>query len=516
MSRRSKVELFEAIRREYEHGAGTIKGVADKLGVHRRMVREALASAVPRERKKAVRERPKISRVESFVEAILESDKRAPRKQRHTAHRIWCRLREEMPDLNISESTVRRYVRERKEELGLSGREVFIQQSYDWGVEAQIDWYEAKAYLDGEARNLFMFCMRSMASGGAFHRAYPHASQQAFLEAHELAFRYFGGVFRLLRYDNLSSAVKRILRGHQREETQRFIAFRSHWGFESEFCNVGRGNEKGGVECEGGYFRRNHLVPVPEAESLEALNRQLLQSCKEDEGRVINGRSLSVGAAMHLEQTHLLPLAPEGFDLASIHFPQVNSKGTVKVLTNFYSVPVSVGLQVRAKVYASHVELWHQGRCVARHERSFGRYRHVLELDHYLEVLLKKPCAMAGSTALEQWRARGRWPASYDRFWEKLKERRGKQEGTRAMIEILMLGREYGWNRLEGAVGQALELHCFDVDAVRLLARTAAGEARKSVEPVQIGALSRYDRPQPEMRDYDRLLQTLPCAEVMQ
>jgi transposase len=512
LSRRSKVELFEQIRREYEHGVGTIKGVARKLGVHRRMVREALASAVPRERKKAVRKRPKIEQARSFIEAILESDKRAPRKQKHTAHRIWCRLKEEMPDLKISESAVRRYVRERKVELGLAGREVFIQQSYDWGVEAQVDWYEAKAQLDGELQNEFIFCMRSMASGGAFHRAYPHASQQAFLEAHELAFAYFGGVFKLLRYDNLSSAVKRILRGHQREETERFVAFRSHWRFESEFCTVGRGNEKGGVEGEGGYFRRNHLVPVPQAESLESLNRQILQGCREDENRVINGRS--VGAAMHLEREHLLPLAPEGFDLASIHFPQVNARGSVKVLTNFYSAPVAVGVQVHAKVYAAHVEIWHQGECVARHERSFGRYLHVLELDHYLEVLLRKPGAMAGSTALEQWRAQGRWPAAYDRFWEILKERRGKQEGTRAMIEVLMLGREHGWDQLEQAVGQALELGCFDVDAVRLLARPPV--SGRASEPVEIGALSRYDRPQPDMKEYDRLLRALPRTEVLQ
>src|SRR2546422_3167222 len=102
--------------------------------------------------------------------------------------------------------------------------------------------------------------IRSMAGGGAFHRAYYHATQQAFLEAHEFAFQFFGGVFRRLRYDNLKSAVKKILRGYQREETERLIAFRSHWGFQTEFCNPARGNEKGGVEGEVGYFRRNHLV----------------------------------------------------------------------------------------------------------------------------------------------------------------------------------------------------------------------------------------------------------------
>ena len=509
------MELFEEIRREYEHGVGTISGVARKFGVHRRMVREAIGSASPAERKKAVREKPKVGQAQSFIEMILEGDKRAPRKQRHTAHRIWCRLVKEMPDLTISESTVRKYVSRRKEELGLVGREVFIRQSYDFGEEAQIDWYEAKAELEGEERKIYVFCMRSMSSGGAFHRAYPHASQQAFLEGHELGFEYFGGVFRLLRYDNLSSAVQKVLRGHQREETERFIAFRSHWGFESEFCTVGRGNEKGGVEGEGGYFRRNHLVPVPKAANLEALNGQMLEGSREDETRVISGRSTNVGEAMNVERDHLLPLVREGFQLAGIHFPQVNTQGPVKVLTNFYSVPIAVGVEVQAKVYPAHVEVWHQGKCVAKHERSFGRYQPILELEHYLEVLLKKPGAMAGSTALEQWRAQGRWPASYDRFWEVLRDRQGKQEGTRAMVEVLLLGREHGWGKLEGAVSQALNLGCFDVGAVRLLLCAPTGSGGAS-ELVEIGALSRYDRPQPQMKEYDQLLHEWSGTEVVQ
>jgi transposase len=134
-----------------------------------------------------------------------------------------------MPEVEVAESTIRRYVRERKIELGLTGRETFIPQSYSWGAEAQVDWYEAFADICGERQLAYIFCMRSMASGGAFHCAFPHASQQAFLEAHERAFDYFGGVFKVLRYDNLKSAVKKVLRGHQREETTRFIAFRSHW-----------------------------------------------------------------------------------------------------------------------------------------------------------------------------------------------------------------------------------------------------------------------------------------------
>jgi len=510
------VELYEQIRREYEHGAGTIRAVARKLGVHRREVRKALASAVPADRKIAERERPKLAAAIPFIDGILESDRKAPRKQRHTAHRIWTRLQREMPAVGVAESTVRKYVREKKAAMGLLGQEIFITQSYTWGGEAQVDWYEGWAEFDGESRKTFLFCMRSMAGGGAFHRAYPHANQQAFLEAHELAFAYFGGVFRVLRYDNLKSAVKKILRGYQREETSRFIAFRSHWGFASEFCTPGEGHEKGGVEGEGGQFRRNYLVPVPKVRNLDELNRLLAASSKEEERRVIQGRAQSIGAGMIMEREHLLPLAQEGFDLASVHFPEINGSGCAKVLTNFYSAPLPAGTSVQVKVYSAYVEIWYQAKCVARHERCYERNKKLLELDHYLDVLMKKPGALAGSTALEQCRAQGRWPDSYDQFWSVLKEREGKPAGTRAMIDVLLLAREYGATRVRRAIEEALELGCSNLASIRYLLNGTNLEQRPTAEAVDIGVLSRYDRPKPSLQDYERLRPNWPATEVIQ
>jgi transposase len=196
------------------------------------MVREAVRNAVPAQRKKTEHPAVKMAPAVASVDAILESDRKAPRKQRHTARRISDRIHAEVPGCSPADRTVRQYVERRKRELGLALHETFVQWSYDWDVEAQVDWYEPYADLDGERVKLYVFSMRSMASGAEFHRADPCATQQAFLEAHERAFAYFEGVFRVLRYDNLTSAVKKILRGQQRELMARFIAFRSHCSIE--------------------------------------------------------------------------------------------------------------------------------------------------------------------------------------------------------------------------------------------------------------------------------------------
>jgi transposase len=498
------VDLFEQIRREYEHGVGTIRAVAKKLGIHRRMVRQALADAQPPPRKKAERKRPQLGAVKEFIDAILEADRREPRKQRHTAHRIHQRIRKERPELTVSESTVRRYVAWKKRVLG-TAKEVCIAQSYAFGEEAQVDWFEADAEFNGDRQKVNVFCMRSMASGAAFHRAYFHATQQAFLEAHEWAFRWFGGVFAQLRYDNLRSAVRKILRGHRREETERFIVFRSHWGFQAEFCNPEEAHEKGGVEGEGGYFRRNHFVPIPQVRDLADLNQHLSAGCQQDEQRVIGSRTETTGTLMLRERDFLRPLPKQGMDLAEVSFPTVDSGGCVSVRTNRYSTPLRPGMAANVKVLPAYIEIWSEGQLVARHERCYQRRQQILDLEHYLEPLGRKPGALAGSTALLQWRQQQRWNDGHDRLWQALNARHGRQNGTRLMVEVIGLGRQHGYDRLKDTIERALALGCSDIEAIRYLLLESRLE-RARPEDLHVPELMEYDRPLPNCCDYDRLL----------
>ena len=214
---------------------------------------------------------------------------------------------------------------------------------------------------------------------------------------------------------------------------------------------------------------------------------------------------------MAIERGHLLSCASEGVDLAEVMFPLVDKQSCVTVKTNFYSVPARAGTRVEVRIHPLHVEIWHAGHRIARHERCHGRRQHVLDLEHYLDVLSHKPGALAGSKPLAQWREAGRWPASYDELWDRLCARHGKQNGTRAMVAVLVLGREFGHDRLRAAIAATVSLGACDVAAVRYLL-TEASLQRAPAAPIDVGELARYDRPLPSVADYDTLLLTTRCV----
>jgi transposase len=504
----SRMELFEQIRRDRDREGLSKRALAVKYGVHRRAVRQALLSPVPPVKRSPVwRPAPKLGAYHALIDAWLEADRDAPRKQRHTARRVWQRLVEEH-GAEVSERQVSRYVRERRRELGDVG-EAFVPQHHAPGAEAEVDWGEAWATIDGQQVKVHLFQLRLCHSGAAFAGAYLRETQQAFLEAHADAFEYLGGVPGLVRYDNLTSAVKQVLRGRRRVETDRFVGLRSHYMFESQFTLIGlRGaHEKGGIEGEVGRFRRRHLVPVPTVGSLAELNARLLAGCERDLGRQITGHRGTVGDALSRERALLRQLPDERAQTSEHTRPRVDAKAMVTVRQNRYSVPVSlVGLRVLAEIGARQIVVSHDGKPVARHDRLAGRFGVAAELDHYLELLVHKPGALAGSVALHQQRERGRWPDCFDQLWAALTDRYGPSEAARQMVDVLLLAREHGPAHVELAVRGALTAGAHDGRAVGVLARRVERPPAAVIDDLP-DRLIGIGSPEPTLDQYDQLLQ---------
>jgi transposase len=509
---RSRVELFEQIRRDWRAGGVSIRELADRHHVHRRTVRQALASAVPPPRKAyPPRPRPAIGRYTAVIDAWLLADREVPRKQRHTARRIWQRLVAEH-GAGVAEVTVSRYVARRRAELGLEQVQVMVPQAHAPGAEAEVDFGEFHAVIAGVLVKLWLFVLRLSCSGRAFHVAFATQAQEAFLEGHVLAFEYFGAVPGRVRYDNLGPAVVRVLRGRDRAESERFIALRSQYGFDSFFCIPGRegAHEKGGVEGEIGRFRRRHLVPVPAVASLAALNQLIAAADMVDAGRVITGRPVTIAAAFAEEQPAMLPLPAEPFDPARLLQARVDGRARVCVRQNYYSVPARyAGRRLPVRLSASAVEVLDGPQVVARHERAAGKYAEILVLDHYLEVLRYKPGALPGATALAQARAAGAFTAAHQRYWDAARRQHGDAAGTRALIEVLLAHRTLPAAAVEAAMTRATGSGVLDAQAVIIDARRQAGRPVAPVIP--ISALARYDRPAPALDAYDELLtRTIP------
>jgi transposase len=390
-----------------------------------------------------------------IIDGWLEADKDQPRKQRHTARRIYHRLVNEHGYAG-SEEAVRRYVRLTKPRLGIDGSDVFVVTDPDCGREAEVDWGRAGAVIRGIKTTIYYFCMRSRFSGKPFIRAYQCEKQQAFFDGHIHAFEFFGGVFPILVYDNLKSAVQKILSGRGRVEQESFQRFRVYYTFAARYCNAGCGNEKGGTEGLVGYARRNFLVPVPVVDSLEELNENLLEDCIRYGDHRIAGREDTVRVLFEKEKDQLLALPAAPFSNVRLIEGKVGHYGTVIADKNHYSAPSGYrGMKVRGELSIDHVDLFYAGKRIARHERLFGNNKWLLEPDHYLDILQRKPGAFDTARVIRQWRVT--WPEDLERLLSRFKASQGETKGIKDFIIVLMLYRQHDPREVESAVSLVLE-----------------------------------------------------------
>lgn len=480
----ARVELFAEIRRAERVEGLSISALARRFGVHRRTVRQALASASPPARKTPVRAAPRLDPFKSVIDSMLREDLDAPRKQRHTATRIHHRLLDEHR-ADVSYGSVRDYVRARRPvieiEAGRRRVEAFVPQVHAPGAEAEVDFGEVWVVLSGVKTKCHMFTFRLSHSGRAVHRVYSTESQEAFLEGHIAAFEELGGVPRLqIKYDNLTSAVKQVLFGRDRArvENDRWVLFRSHYGFDPFYClpGIDGAHEKGGVEGDVGRFRRTWLVPMPVTDSLDELNERIRGWDARDENRRISGKTSTVAHDLQADRAALGPLPDEQFDPGLVLHPRVDRSALITVRMARYSVPARlIGRQVRVSLRASELVVFDGRTAVARHERVVAKGGESIDLDHYLEVLRHKPGALQGSTALAAAREAGVFTAAHEAFWAETRKVNGDGPGTRQLIDVLLLHRTMPAAVVEAGIRAALTVGAVTADVVAVEARIAAG-----------------------------------------
>lgn len=449
------VDQYELIRTAYRKYGKNISELSRMTGHSRNTIKKAIRGEAWGYNERRKQPFPVLDPYLKTIDRWLEADKEQTKKQRHTARRIYNRLVSEC-GFTGGESTVRRYVRFSKIKLGLDSPGAFVPCDPAIGQEGEVDWGTAHAIINGEKVLLKFFCMRSKYSGKHFVRMYPCERQQAFFDAHIHAFSFFGGVFPVLIYDNLTTAVRKVLQGKQRQEQESYSKFRAYYSFESRFCTPGQGHEKGGVEGMVGFVRRNYMVPVPEAASLEELNDKLLDNCRLYGSHIISGREQSVDVLFEQEKQHLLSLPLTPFSNIHVHAGKADKYSTVIVDKNRYSVPSRyASYPVKVQLMVDRVDIYFSGKKIASHARLFNNNKWSLHPDHYLELIQQRPGAFDSARPILQWSKQ--WPECLHKLLERFRTSLGVTGGTKDFLNVLMLYRDYDADEVESAVSLALE-----------------------------------------------------------
>ena len=457
------MDQYEYIRTAHRFYEKSIRQIQKETGHSRVTIRKVLEGEFPEYRRRSAKPYPVLEQYRNTIEHWLKEDNENPKKQRHTARRIYTRLVEEEGYAG-SEVTVRRYVRQVKAKEGMETPGAFLVLEPECGKEA--DWGEALAIVKGIRTPFHFFCMRPKFSGKPFVRAYPCERQQAFFDAHVHAFNFFGGVFPTLVYDNLKSAVEKVLAGRNRIEQDAFRRLKAYYSFEARFCNPGSANEKGGVEGVIGYVRRNFLVPVPVVESFEELNEYLLRASLRHGNHRTHCRTENIDSLFEREKEYLIPLPTVPLANIALFETKVNKYATVIVDKNHYSVPVSyVRLKVRVELSIDRVDIFYDGRRITSHARLFGNNKWQLDPQHYLELIRRKPGAFDSALVIRQWRKE--WPACLERLLIRFKERQGDTAGIKDFISVLMLYRDHHPEDIEAVVELALASSVSTSDGIK-------------------------------------------------
>lgn len=451
---------YDLVRHMFYHEGLSRHEIAHRMGLHRQTIAKMLLySSPPGYRLKQPRPKTKLGPYLRLIDQYLTEDKTAPPKQRHTAWRIFCRLRDER-GYDGGYTTVKDCVREKKIRL----REVYFPLEQRRGT-SQIDFGTAQVIIAGKEQKAHLFCMVLPSSDAVFVRAYPIEALEALQDGHNAAYAFFNGVPPKALYDNTSLAVKAVFKGRGRTLTDGFLALRSHYLFISDFCNVGRPNEKGVVERLVGYIRKNFLVPVPRVSSWEELNDRLIEECQKRLLSKVSGKDKTIGELLDEERVSFLPLPPEPFEACRTEERHVSSLSMVTFKNNSYSVPVRYAYrEVTVKAYVFDLKICHKNEVIASHQRSYGQQEFICDPLHYVPLLEHKPGGLDSARPFTSWDL----PACFNVLRQKLESRNGNA-GKREYILILQLLRDFTLMELRSAIETALDHNCPNYEAVKMI-----------------------------------------------
>jgi len=454
------VELYRRIRQACHIDGMSIRQAARIFGIHRQTINKMLEHPVPPGyRRRRMMKRPKLGAFTGTIDQILEEDKTCPVKQRHTAKRIFDRLRQEH-GYDGGYTIVKDYVRERRHRH----QEVFIPLSHRPG-HCQADFGEAVVRIAGVESKAHFMAFHLPHSDGCFVKAYPAETTEAFCDGHNAAFQFFGGVPLSILYDNTTLAVARILKDSTRERTRIFSELQSHYLFKDVFGRPGRGNDKGNVEGLIGFARRNFMVPIPKYDSYDAFNKHLEEQCRKRQEYRLRGHSRTIGELLEEDKKVFLPLPNYFYDACDKKSRRVNSFARVRYKNNEYSVPTAYGHQmVMIRGYVQEVAISYQDKVIARHARSYGKEEMIEDPRHYLSLLERKPRALDQASAVVDWDL----PEAFTKLRERLEARKGKA-GKREYIRILRLMETFRLEEVHEAVKQGLRLGACSLEAIKHL-----------------------------------------------
>jgi transposase len=454
------VELYRKVRLAYFQDGQSKRAIARRFGISRDSVDKIIVYSVPPGyRRVAPIKRPKLDGFTDHIDQWLQEDDGRPKKQRHTAKRVFERLRDEHSFAG-GYTIVKTYMREHQRR----SREMFVPLHHPPG-HGQADFGEALVVIGGIEQKAYFFAFDLPHSDACYVRAYPAATAEAWMDGHVHAFAFFGRVPQSVLYDNDRCLVAQILPDGTRKRARLFSGLLSHYVIEDRYGRPGKGNDKGSVEGLVGFARRNFMVPLPRFATWDAFNAWLEEQCHQRQSAILRGHTETIGQRLQRDLAAMADLPPAPFEACDQAAGRVSSVSLVRYKTNDYSVPVAYGhREVWIRGYVDQLVIGCGGEIIARHPRSYDREDMIFDPVHYLSLIEKKINALDQAAPLANWEL----PPEFQTL-RRLMEARLLKAGRREYVQVLRLMETFDLDEVHGAVKTALRMGAIGFDAIKHL-----------------------------------------------